>query len=662
MKTLIALSLLFFSAAVLAQPTRNKATYYDETDRILHSKIYIWGERIQDTEKTALKSNADIWYHKTTEPKPGYAYLQNGDYVEGELVWLKVYNKASFTSVTVEGGGKKPDPNGKKYYEIIITDENGKKTNYKLSELKKFGCFYTVNDYEPNAFTPGLIYHKNGDISQGFVRLVDYDSPYETMRFFGKIYFSENKTEPVRLYHSDQVEKVILQDTKEGTNYYYHLDDWLVNLGQYKESFGKSAGKNKFEPFASGVVYLQDGQVIKGKVALDKGKNKVNALYISEKENVFKNLKPEDVGCIKVQGEEGLNTYIPQNGSLRSYDDLMKKWQKKDEVLPGKIVFNNGNEINGKLVLGLDKSNVVKSYRNVVTLYLIPENSEGFVQVFNAGEDINYSEVAVNGATEKYVPLNGLFVDYNDLVKALEESNSSNPTENLQTGEVVFVDGTKKQGRISTTQYQLNFIGDGNELQQYSATQIDLIQYYTQNIDGKVRKFVPMKRRPNVLGADHMFVEIIDHDKRFSYYHNPMATNVRKGLTNFVGNSMDALGDKVSNELAEVAAREAAKDTYEKTGSLGETVVNSNKAYSNTLEETQGIISAGDESLYFEEWVIIDNTTQEKVVIYARNDKEVLEKLLNKCAASSGLSERELRNYKKMANLSSTMRFLNSCD
>lgn len=654
---------LFSSICTLAQPNRGE-TGYDRTDGAMKEKFYVWGERQDLTKMNAMRSNADVWYMKQTTANPGYVQLLSGEYLDGSLIRRKTYNKASFTQIAVEGGGKKDDPAGVSYYEVIMVV--GQDTSiHKMENIAYYGLHYSVNDYEPKSFRGGLVYLKDGRLLEGYVRTIYYQSPYETLKYYGKVYFASSNTEDVQLFQSDEVEKVFSLDEDGKSREFYRLDDWLVDLDQFKSSFSDRAGENKFEPFLPGTVYMQSGEEFTGKVALDKGKKKVNAFFINKEENLLKNVNAAGLSCVKVQTDEGTVIYVPQDGQLMSYNDLIKKWEKKGEVIPGKIVFENGTEVAGKVVLGRDNSNLVKSYQNIVNVFLIPESADGFVQLFEANENVNYVEATEKGGQTKYVPVNGAFVDYKDFVMALENNNSKNPTENLQPGYIMLKDGTKKEGKIAGGRFKISFIGSGNSLSQYAATDVAAVDYYIQTIDGVDRKFVPMRRKPNnagIIAASHEFVEIIAHSETYSYYKNPYPTHVREGLSNFAGGLAEAAANELSEELAEAAARAAIKETYNSSGDLGKSLEAGGKAANESLEVTQGMVNGDELAICFEEWVIVNNKTKEKTVVYVKNDEQVMSELLKKCAKSASLKEKELKSLRKIDNLPAFIQFMNACN
>jgi hypothetical protein len=126
----------------------------------------------------------------------------------------------------------------------------------------------------------------------------------------------------------------------------------------------------------------------------------------------------------------------------------------------------------------------------------------------------------------------------------------------------------------------------------------------------------------------------------------------------------EKVGTEISNELAEMAAREAAKESLESGAGLGEATGAAADAYVNSKEQTQGLGSSGsdDEGFFFKEWIIVNNKTNEKHMVYAKNCKDVVGGLIFSYEKAFELSKKERKQLEDIDNLDEAVQFLNTCE
>lgn len=635
---------------VSAQPNRSKDAVRDETDGAIKKKLYVWGEKVDDTSKNALRQPKDVWYSKYTPSVSGFVELKSGEVIDGGLVKRYVYNKAS-TQTVVINDKKQDNPDGIEYNEIHLTSSNGK-TVYKLDELRSYGAYYTIRTYDKNTYVKGIIYLADGSELQGFIKPASWSSPYKGLKYYGKMYYSKNEESNVQFYHSDQIDKVTIND---GT-VYNKLGDWLITASQFNIAFTDYASANKFDPLAKGEVVMQDGQQLQGRVVLQKGKNKSKALFVNAAENLYLDLTNGDVGSIKVEGKY----YIRHKKKFQAFDNLYTQWQKKKELMQGRVVFENGKELSGEIVF-TTTSNAVKSYREITGFHLLSKSTRGVAQTFRASSEVDFVEVLDGGRKAKYVVVGRYFVAFDKFYSQLKSNDSKKPEENLQPGYVMLPDGTKMEGKIAGKKYKMTFVDSRDNLQQFSAYQTDKIDYYVQRINGVERKFKPLQGRAKEYGPDHEFVEIIKPFERFSFYKSPNPTNIRKGITKFGGGVINFAADQATTVLAQEVALQNAQRAFDDTGEVGATLEATQKSF-DQVKSVQGVVEVGKEGgVFFEEWVILNNSTGQKYVVFKRNEDQQMSKLLSDCPSYSGLTEKESRKLRNVSNLEEAVNFLNIC-
>ncbi|QSE96917.1 hypothetical protein [Fulvivirga lutea] len=640
-KKLILILLSFVLIAPLySQPNRNKKYGYDATFWKVGQAKYEWGEKIKNKERSQGISKADQWFYKDSQPLPGFVELKDGTVLTGSFKKRHHWNKASEYS-NVEGASEYDVP--------WIKEEGGEWRNFQLSDVEKYGIYYTMDDLNAGPFDIGELTLKNGLTVKGRVFTLYWKSPYAGLKYYGKILIEGDDLNVVS-YQSDEIDEAVIGEEK-----WLNIDDWLVSPKNYRTAFTESAQSNGYLPMKPGNVSMRNGAIIKGSIAIEDQKKPSKAFFISEDDSYIHSLSYKNTGMIKF--EDG-STYVPNSIYLVDIDFAMNKWSKSEDLQPGKIVFENGDELVGNISFDRD-ANVVKSYRFIDAVFFLPsDGSIGYL--FDEEGGVDYFEHNLNGVVTKYVPVNGKFVDYKDFVQELSSNSSNEPTKNLQPGYVVMADGTKKEGKIAATKYKMSFIGNGNDLEQFKAYQMK-INYYVQKIDGKERKFVPMPRRAKAFGSNYQYVEILEHDKKFSYYENPFPTNVRKGISNLGGAVINSAVSSATDDLSEEAARQAAKNEYDNSQDIAATAKAANQSYYATQQALEGVGASDEGGIFFEEYVLIDNSNGQKYVIFKKNDKQELEALLSSCASYQQMTESEKKKTARFEDIERAVSILNNC-
>lgn len=654
-RTTTCLLVLFMSFSVFAQ--------YDETDPEIAKKKFVWGERVDETEKTFGKSNADIWYSEYTAPLPGYVVLKSGERIEGSLIKRRQFNKASFKPITVEGQ-KKADPSGRVNWEYHIEKE-GKKEVYASKELEKYGLLYYVADYAaPDAFKQGKYLFEDGTDLEGLIHLVDYESKYEGLTFFKKAYYASDNNSlviPVDLSNIIQAQ----HDKVGGAQLYYPFEGALVRPFEFKKAFSSNAKANKCLPLSKGAAVLSNGKVVSGQVAMDKRKRKRMAYFHSDEENLFLSLQSEELDKVRMEEGGKMNEYILFERELLTLDEIITEWKEKENYFSGKVILDDGKEITGNIAFSRD-ANVVKSYRLINGIYIIPQGSQSEVQFYKAYGDIDYALVEEQGKTMTYIPLGRIFVEKASYIAELEAKQSNNIEENLHPGYIQMMDGSQIKGRIAGGKKRIVLIDDENNILQFHAKKLNDINFYVQVIKDKNRKFIPSPKRSALEDAIiYVFVEVQSPDERFSYYKNPFPSHRRDGVTKMVGGVVSQGVEMAKEDYARNQGVKAKEAEMAKSGNENRATAAKKSAYGAArLEADQSVqVSKTDNGgIYYEEYVIIDNNNNAVVSVYKGNEEEILGDLLNACPAYSEQSDREKKLLLDANLMPKIMRFINGCE
>lgn len=622
----------------------------DLTDPAIKEKFYIYGDAVDETEKTFGKSNADIWFSKYTQPHLGFVELKNGERKEGELVKRRRYNKASYKNITVDGQ-KKPDPAGEVFYEYHITS-GGEKFTYHHSGVESYGLLYTLKEYDDaNAFAEGEAIIDD-ESRQGFFRLINKEkNKYDGLNYGHLLYFAKTADDYVIPISVEEVQKLSLNQKT-----YYPFDKNLILPAEFENAFGPLAKKNKCDPWQPGSVMLDNGKVVEGKIALDRRKKKRLAFFQNKEQTLFLYDESENVGQIRVNG----NTYISFENELLTIEELKARWKDKENLFSGSIFLEDGTEIKGQLAFRRD-ANLVKSYRLINGIYLIPESKANQVDLYTYKSNIDYA--MVDGS--KYVLLGKKFVEKASYLSELENQQSNKKEENLHPGYILLSDGTKREGRIAGGKYKIIFVDQNKEFQFYHAHQLDDINYYVQTIDGKMRKFIPSRKRPKIEGPKYTFVEVQSPEAHYSYYQNPFPTHKRSGVTKFVGGAISAGVEMGKESYAQDKAREAEKKEMARSGNEDRSKAAKKASYGRARSEADASIEVStDESdgIFFEEWVIIDNKTDEITLVYKENEEKILGELLAQCPSYAQESEREQKLLLDANLMPKIIKYLNDCN
>jgi|GEM_PF-3842996 len=515
-------------------------------------------------------------------------------------------------------------------------------------------------------FGKGVIYLKSGEVIDGELEMKRYYNRFAKLECYGEVNAKlvSGETKNIK---STEIEWLVTEDKKGRAMTLYRLDAVLIDIENFKEGFTKFSLAHFHTPLRQGSVYFQDGTKKEGQFSVTRGKVKSTAFFLNKEENQYFILKPDSgVSSISTIDNDKVFTYVTYKGYFRDLNKLIKGWSKDKVIGQGSIVFENGTEKKGDIVLYKDEEEESQKRAKILGIYLISDNANQKVEYFEANETINYVNFAFKEENEKYVPLNGEYVNFNDYVDALAKG-PANSTKTLQDGYVVMMDGTKKDGKIAATDFKLNYVGAGDKLEQYSATDLEVIDYYVQNIEGEERKFMPMPRRKVDNGSDCIFVEIFYPFEEWSCYRNPFPTNVNKALSTIQKvmsyAAASEIGKMATESVAEKVQKEVVVASAKSTKDLRFASSTGNAAYESTKKISYKLAdSRHDGKTYYREWVIVNNYNGEKLIVYIKNDESLLASLFENCAKAKGMSAESAAELYKARKVRDLIGELNTCE
>jgi hypothetical protein len=657
------------AAQTLPLAAQDKSRGKDITPLEVQEKFYKWGkEELEDKSLKARMAPASTrWQNRYTSPINGFVILPSGDRLVGTMT---LHNR-----LTVEAEkGNSTDPNADVIADITLS-HGGKTDTFALAAVAAFGAQFTPADWTPpkkskelaDAFHPGFIQLDNDVRSEGLVALSSGLQGVGALRTFDRVYYAANASSPVEIYLTPGfgragVPNVVEAGQKGATEASYQLlRGGLIDQGAWISQLERDPKKLQAEGLIPGEILFANGAVLKGRLALQSGKTKTSAYLIDEDQDLLYIAAASGIKVVNATEKGVAQKFVVLSGEFVNNQDAIDRFTKNESLNPGKVVLATGQELVGRVSLKR-AVNMVKSYRIPLGVYFLPSSEPALLSYYSPG-DVEYLEETAEGATTRYAPLENSFVPQDKYLAGLESGNSRTKTRNLHAGYVMLEDGTKLPGRIAQQSSGFVHVDAGSRFKKYRPTDKS-VSWFVQTIDGVERRFIPLQGGMRAFSDPAMeFVEVFGADKDFSYYRNPNPTHLKKFATKLVKGTINTATDVGRVAAANAAAKEQVRASAQSSpGDVVGAVVAGAQAQQGVLEKTEGMVVVSDEGgLYHKEWVVVNNATKEKTVIYSGNDSDELGRLLSKCAKFSVLGQREAKRLTGVGNLEDAVKFLNSC-
>lgn len=667
--SLITILVLAISTNLFAQ-TKPKFKK-DITPLEVREEVYKWGKgELEDKSFSGrMAAAADRWLNRYLEPIDGFVILKMGDKINGKMVIHNRYNDA--TSHLAIGSTQ-----GTVIKSISIDNDK-----YAYQEIAVYGAQFKVSDWTPakkskipaDQYHPGYVQLEDGTIREGMVALTTSKMEYAGFRYYNKIYFAADQTADVEVFYCPEVDGTgIPKITEAGQTVagkpirYTLLRGSLIDQDSWITKITGNAKKMWVEELASGELEFQNGVKLNGKFAIHSAKKKTFVYLVDDDNDLYYlSAKNKGIKVLTINQAGGQSHYVMLDDNFVNNHEVKAKFEKNKSIHSGLIQLSNGGLKEGKISLKR-AVNVVKSYRIPIGVYFIPSGTNSLVELFYP-EDIDYLQEVVDGNSTKYVPLEERFVKYEEYLSSLEEKKSNEPTKNLHNGYIVFDDGRKIEGRIAQTNKSIVVVSKESSFEKYNAYTPGL-SFFIQTIDASDRKFIPMDHGIRAFsGAGKEFVEVLHPDGAFSYYRNSNPTHLKKFATKLAKGAINTVTDVGRGALATAAAKQQIKSNLDNSdksfGDVMDATAQGAATQAQVLQKTEGMVEVGDEGgIYHKEWIIVNNNTQEKIIVYEKNADELIGGLLEGCNQFGSLEKSEIRKLKNINNLDQTIQFLNNCN
>lgn len=628
------------------------------------------------------KDPGDVWYNTYSKPVDGYVFLTTGEKINGKIVKHRRYNKASTTDA--EPGSKDPKEkysNGVNYIEDVrIFLSDGSSKVFPTTELLTYGVNFMVADWSPNPksrvaadnYFPGYVKFADGTTREGVVALETMTEEIDGFRLFNMVYFGREKSSNVEILFPPLANLPALpviteagQTANDKMIRYSLYQGTLIDVASWVTLLESDPKKLKAESLASGEMLFDNGITLKGRFAMNAGNKKTSAFFLDEGNDLYNiSASREGIKVLNITAAGKQARYSILDGKFVDNASAIADFEKDKELHEGVVVLTDGRKLEGRITFKR-MVNVIKSYRLPIGVYFVPAG--GVEPVVQYGPDaIDYVEEVVGGQRAKYIPIEGVLVKSEELLSSLESRKSKDETKNLQKGYVVFSDGKKVQGRIAKEKTSVYFVGEGNKIEKYNA-RTPGVTCFVQNINGADRKFIALEHGITAFeDRGFQYVEVLLPAGDYSYYRNPDPTHLKEGTTKLVKGVVNTVTDvgsmALAKEVASAQVKEELKNSSNNLSAVSAATVNAASSMGQTMQMTKDMVQLSDEGgIYHKEWVVVNNKTNEKVVVYKKNAEEEMKVLLAGCSKYVGLDKKDVKRLTNIDNLEEAVKFLNDC-
>ena len=417
----------------------------------------------------------------------------------------------------------------------------------------------------------------------------------------------------------------------------------------------------------NGYVIKRDGTEIEGQLQIKKVNGQFHEFEVKAESGKFK-IPARDVGHYGLQMHMA---ELNKNGE-KNYNDEAKNFHK------GNIILVGGKKIEGfvafkeKQPINSNRPGEGDKYNGMY--YAKDENA--YVKSYSDNQVIAITQV-INGEEVIYSPYEGGFV----ASTAMDNAKYVNKTKAFNEGVLTLADGTKEIGDIAiSSDVKINFRGEDGLIKAFSPKDVKKLKV---EIGGETYHYI---------SAEDLFTEELFNGKTFWVYENPRPTTVNERKTNAANNMMNLgtslASSAVLNQTEKSMGTDMNLDSIVRSSSTADIIKareDMARLYGfNSVEEmeTKGIPDNNAAKLdaalqlelasrqnnsgiviYYEEIIVINKNTQERIVLYKDKDlmNDKLEGLLMGCYEFLELDKKEQKSFYDIDNVKVTFKMLDAC-
>lgn len=600
----------------------------------VQKKYYQWGKKVKEFKGLFKPPVEDRWFNKYTEPLPGHVVIhKTGERINGTIVVRHRWNKASKKFVKDDAGNLTRHPGGVDVIEDVKIAVEGKSTTYSTKELFTWGFDFKMSDWAPkkNSKNPADNYQKGGVTLESGEELPGYvcmiGNTKKALPRYYRFFYAPNPQAPVIIYFDNSLNEAYQEMDNREVRYilFNHEGRWLINQDSWTELLLDKPQKLDYQTGGMGEMTLLNDQVFKGKFFMGKDKIITEFFYLSEDNQLmhFPSIKVVDQIAFTVESEK--MHYLNLDGLLVNTKDFIAGLDKKGLLYSGSIHMLDGTIHSGRIGLR-QRANMIKSYRSIYGYYFISDGDQPTITKFKAADPIDFVLVTVDGEKTKYVSDGGIFVKYDELLENIVSKESKNPLKVMQAGYLKYMDGSKKSGFImqANKKYYYWIASNKADLERIY-TDDSKVAYVIQKVDRKLHQFKYESGK---------WIEIHEPTGAYSYYKNPAPTHKKT----------------VASGLANIGIKQLAKIAASQVDGLDETADGLNDFLDDEPLE-----------VYFTEYVVVDNKTGKKLIVYDQNEEALMGGLLTPCSNYSVLDEKEKAKMTSISHIDEAIQLLNKC-
>jgi len=590
-----------------------------------------------------------VYFMQSTVPAPGFVHLPGGQILFGNLQIQRRFNKSE-TDVDIQC--------------VLIRD--GKRRVYTMHDLDYFYLAFNAaklggkTTRQKRVVTEGIGPHIESEAKSSSTQheapgigeitltngakltgtfLMDWTMERSDLFTYQLIYFAEKPTDNMTIFTAAVVESAAKKVAGKEIRY-QKLFGEIVDRAEWIARL--KAGKvDQTVDIVKGTATLDNDETLSGTVGMGKGKIPAFTYFFSDDEQFLGYFDASSVPqALQINIKGGVEYTFGDDGfySPAEMGKLLERSLKKlgKGLVEGTITLNDGTEQKGKIALQAPPSSFSYMGKREFTPGLFFQDASGQVRRYGKERVKGYTETT-SGKTTQYAIVKHSFDNYGTWKTVYTIVNITAKAAEVTSPAVITLKNKEVKGKGKIDGTQLWYFDDAGTLSIVQASEV--VRVEIQEPSGREVYF----------GGSDRFNQLFYPDGAISFYQNPTPThcNLKASRT------ANAVNNLITDVMMTGAAMTAAS-AEENKNKTPEQIVGEAKKATDPLRVDPNFCS-----VYYEEYFLVINGTNEQILVYDENIRSVVTSLMLGCGDVATVNKR-IRKSRKIKDIFEMVKYVNS--